>query len=57
MRALLTKDAEFKWTAFCQEEFDYLKECLMNEPILQPLNPDKDLIIKTDACCTGDIHM
>jgi len=42
---LLTKDAELKWTAFCQEESDYLKECLMNEPILQPLNQCESLKI------------
>ena len=53
MRQLLTKDAEFKWNALCQEELEYLKQCLINEPILQPINPNKDLVINTDASCTG----
>jgi len=49
MRHLLSKDVEFRWTEECQQEFNYLKECLTADPILQPINPDKDLVIMTDA--------
>ena len=37
----------------CQEEFEYLKQCLISDPILQPINPNKDLIINTDASTHG----
>ena len=53
MRQLLKKDTVFKWNALCQEELDYLKQCLISEPILQPIDPNKDLVINTDASCTG----
>ena len=53
MRQLLLKDNAYKWTPQCQEEFEYLKECLMRDPILKPINPNKDVVIMTDACTTG----
>jgi len=49
MRQLLLKEAEFKWTDECQRELDYLKACLQKEPILQALDPTKDLTIMVDA--------
>ena len=49
MRHLLSKDVEFRWTEECQQELNYLKECLTADPILQPINPDKDLVIMTDT--------
>jgi len=53
MRQLLRKDTDFKWNAMCQEELNYLKQCLIGKPILQPIDPNKDLVINTDASCTG----
>ena len=49
MRQLLTKNTQFLWTPECQTELDYLKQCLMNDPILKPINPEKDIIIMADA--------
>jgi len=46
---LLLKEAEFKWTDECQRELDHLKACLQKEPILQALDPTKDLTIMVDA--------
>ena len=53
MRHLLTKDAPFIWTGSCQEELEYLKNCLVKDPILQPLDMNRDIYINTDASCTG----
>ena len=53
MRNLLTKDTPFRWTVECQQELDYLKDCLLKEPILSPLDPNKDLVIQCDASTKG----
>ena len=49
MRKLLSKDVAFVWSSECDKELQYLKTCLTSDPILQPINPDKNLIIMTDA--------
>jgi len=49
MRKLLGKDVAFVWSSQCDKELQYLKTCLTADPILQPINTDKDLIIMTDA--------
>ena len=53
MRALLRSDAPFNWTPECQAELDYLKEKLIADPILQPLDPNKDVTILCDASYDG----
>jgi len=53
MRQLLLKDAEFRWTEECQKELNYLKQCLISDPILKPINPNRDFIINTDASLSG----
>jgi len=49
MRQLLLDGAAFHWSPECQAKLDYLKGCLIKDPILGPVNPDKDLIIMCDA--------
>jgi len=49
MRKLLSKDVVFEWSSQCEKELQYLKTCLTSDPILQPINTEKDLIIMTDA--------
>ena len=53
MRRLLKSDVQFEWTDDCQKELDYMKERLLSEPILQPLDPSKDVVIQTDASYVG----
>ena len=45
MRQLLTGNAEFKWTSECDREREYLKSCFIYNPILAPIDPDRDFII------------
>ena len=52
MRKLLKKDEPFRWTPACQSELEYLKKCLVSDPILKPLDPNKDLIASID----GSVH-
>ena len=56
MKRLLTKDAELKWTAECKRELNYLKDALMKDPILMPIDPNKDFVITCDASETGIGH-
>ena len=53
MRRLLRKDVPFKWTAECQTELDYLKNCLVSDPILKPIDFNRDLVISCDASIYG----
>ena len=53
MRSLLAKDTPFVWSKHCDEELQYLKQCLMADPILQPFNTERDLVIMTDASGKG----
>jgi len=53
MPQLLKKDIEFKWTAECQKELDYLKTCLASDPIFKPIDLNRDLIISCDASIYG----
>jgi len=49
MRKLLAKDVAFVWFSQCEKKLQYLKTCLTSDPILQPINTEKDIIIMTDA--------
>ena len=53
MRQLLKKNVEFDWTPLCQKELDYLKGCLTSDPILKPINFNRDLVISCDASIYG----
>ena len=43
MRLLLSKDAPFMWNENCDQELQYLKNCLTSDPILQPLDTSRGL--------------
>ena len=53
MRQLLTGNADFRWTSECDRELEYLKSCLISNPILAPIDPDRDFIIMADAAVTS----
>jgi len=53
MRQLLRKDAPFDWTVECGKELEYLKTCLTSDPVLKPIDPDKDIILTTDGSIYG----
>jgi len=53
MRQLLFKNVEFDWTSSFQKELDYWKGCLMSDPILRPIDCNRDLIISCDASTRG----
>jgi len=46
---LLKEDVNFCWNAECDKELQYLKSCLMSEPILANIDPDKNFVIMFDA--------
>ena len=52
MRKLLKKDVPFLWSPECEAELQYLKQCLISDPILKRLDPYKNLVLSTD----GSVH-
>lgn len=50
---LTSKKTRFAWTDECQKNFEHLKQCLMNPPILQFPDFEKGFIITTDASGTA----
>jgi len=48
------KDKEFKWTPECETELEYLKTCLTSDPILKPIDLNRDLVISCDASIYGN---
>ena len=53
MHQLLKKDTEFKWLPECQKELEYLKNCLASDPILKPIDLNRDIVISCDASIYG----
>lgn len=49
LNALLRKNTQFKWDAFCEESFEKLKRYLMNPPILKYPDFTKTFCVTTDA--------
>lgn len=49
MTNLLKQNIHFEWDALCENTFEKLKECLVNPPILQYPNYEKEFILSTDA--------
>ena len=49
MRKLLKKDVSFVWSSECEAELQYLKQCLISDPILKPLDPNKNLVLSIDG--------
>jgi len=52
MSRLLKKNVPFRWTQARESELQYLKRCLISDPILKPLDPNKDLVLSID----GSVH-
>jgi len=50
---LLKKDADFKWTETCKKTFEKIKSYLCKAPILAIFDPEKEIIIRTDASQEG----
>ena len=53
MRRLLKKDTKFQWTEECTAELNLIKSLLIQNPILQPLQTDRETYIYTDASLVG----
>jgi hypothetical protein len=53
MTELLKKDNEFKWEERQQKAFDELKDKLINYPILQHPDYEREFIVMTDASGSG----
>ena len=51
--ALQKKGEKIEWTPKCEENFQRLKELLMEAPILKIADPKKDCVIWKDACKEG----
>ena len=49
MTRLTRKDTPWVWDSKCQNAFDTLKEAFTNAPILAHWEPNKPLIVETDA--------
>ena len=50
---LMKKDAVFVWTADCQAAFEFLKQKLINAPILCYPDFEKGFVLETDASVRG----
>ena len=46
---LTRKGINFKWSNDCQVGFDYIKHCLIKDPVLKYPNPNKRYKVFTDA--------
>jgi len=49
IRQLLRKDVRFNWSPECQAELDYLKKCLVSDPVF----PNRNLVISVDGSSHG----
>lgn len=49
LTALTRKDTPFVWTPACQSVFDSLKTAFTSAPILRHFDPEKDIVVETDA--------
>jgi hypothetical protein len=51
--SLQEKGVKFIWTIECEETFQQLKHLLTNASVLKIADPNKDLLMYTDACKEG----
>ena len=49
MVKLTRKDTPFKWNKDCQDSFQCLKNAFTISPILQHFDPEKKMLVETDA--------
>jgi hypothetical protein len=47
--ALTQKDNRFFWNDDCKKAFQFLKDCFTSTPVLSHFDPDKEIIVETDA--------
>ena len=52
MRQLLQLDKPFIWHTNCDRELAYLKKVVTSDPILKPIDVNKDVVIMCDASQT-----
>jgi hypothetical protein len=50
---LQNKGVNFEWSAKCEENLQFLKDLLINAPILKVVDPDEDFVMCTYACKEG----
>lgn len=50
---LLRKDAQFVWSSDCQKSFDECKTYLLNGNLLEFFDPQKPVVVVSDACSYG----
>lgn len=53
LRLLSGKDVPFEWEEKHEVELRNLKTIITSEPILKPYNPEKPIVIQTDASKDG----
>ena len=53
LHQLLHKGAAWEWTDACERAFIALKKAITSAPVLQPPDPNKDFIARTDASDVG----
>lgn len=53
LRALLRKNADFKWTDSAQAAFTHIKELIATSPALTLFDPALPTLVTTDACDYG----
>ena len=51
--SLQRQSKKFEWTEECVASFKQLNQLLMNDPMLNIANPDKESLVCTDACKKG----
>lgn len=49
LTALTRKDTPFVWSTSCQNAFDNLKQAFTTAPVLRHFDPDREIIVETDA--------
>jgi hypothetical protein len=49
MTKLTHKETPFVWSSECQKAFEELKEAFTSAPILRHFDPDKPIVLETDA--------
>ncbi|XP_062710558.1 uncharacterized protein K02A2.6-like isoform X1 [Aedes albopictus] len=51
--SLLKKNVKYNWSAECDRAFNECKHCLLKPKLLEYFDPEKPVVIVTDACSYG----
>jgi len=57
LRSLLKTDTPFIWSETHEKIFRQINECIINPPVLRPLDTDSPVYIMTDASSQGTAYM